>query len=97
MVEPDDADGLDAEALVVVVPPALATPGLCGSPPQAVTTIASAASPTIAAPARRVRARCRFVPSVTWSWPDHHSRRGALASRASRVPASAQASRRVIC
>lgn len=69
VVEPDDPDGPDAEAVAVVVPPALATPGLFDPPPQAVARSASAASPTIAAPARRLRARCRFVPSVSWSWP----------------------------
>jgi hypothetical protein len=61
VVEPGDPGEPDADTVAVVVPPALATPGLFGPLPQAVARSATVASPIIAAPGRRLRARCGFV------------------------------------
>ena len=61
-VEPGDPEEPDAAALAMVVPPALATPGVFGPPPQAVAISATAASPVVAAPARRLRSRLPVHP-----------------------------------
>jgi hypothetical protein len=78
VVEADDRDAPDNK-VVGLVAPTLATPGLFAPPVQAVARSATAASPAITSPGRRLRARYGFVPwsmvppsgltgSIRWSY-----------------------------